>query len=320
MLAVDGARRPAKVVHPRDAYIAFVEETHVYYRLGADAQETAALSADVISVTTLIHAYAREFDAEERASKMVENPKFPRAEKYKEDYGFLLKHKRSDWVELIKTKWATEGQESREQGTMMHANLEDLINAQPLRYPINVEYEYGCAFLQRMKEERGLVPFHTEWMIYSDFIHGPRLPEDHCRSDDLRFSSAGPFRLAGSIDLILAPEQEVQNGKVSTLVLGDWKRAKKMQLINQYGTMQGTLNAMPGCNYAEYSLQLNIYKRILEQFYDYRVIEMILIQCHPKEPQPLVVYVDDHQDAVDVMFECRRRALQPPEPDHGLHL
>jgi len=75
------------------------------------------------------------------------------------------------------------------------------------------------------------------------------------------------LRIAGTIDLI------IQNKVTGIVDIYDWKTTKSVELTS-YGNRKGrkpVTENLPDCNYFHYSLQLSLYKYILENYYNITV-------------------------------------------------
>lgn len=94
--------------HPRDSNITFEEEGHVYTIEG--------MSGHPISVTTVIHKFFPEFDADKIIDNMMRGKKWE-SSKY---YGMSR--------EEIKQQWKQNGETASKLGTAMHKAIEDYIN------------------------------------------------------------------------------------------------------------------------------------------------------------------------------------------------
>ena len=91
-----------------------------------------------------------------------------------------------------------------------------------------------------------------------------------------------------------------------TYALYDWKRVKEIKRDNAYEKGNGVCSTLDHCNYSHYSLQLHIYKKILETRYDLIVSEMYLVVLHPDQPTFARVEVADVSDIVEKIFQERR--------------
>src|ERR1044071_2432650 len=317
---VDKVSLAHKYPHPRDPKIAFTESDHRYYLCGPDQEETERLSQDLVSVTTLKHGYEQVFQPRKKAQEMAEKKTLAKNPKYAE----LLKNvPQQQWADCLVRKWENDGKEASELGTKMHARLEafvnsvNSVNSDPTD-EVQTEYEYGLQFLRQVYKQYSLVPYRTEWMVYTDDFDD--VPTVSVRQDNNNNSEnlLGPLRLCGSIDLVLAPESQLQNtGRATDVVICDWKRSKKLELIDRYKTMRNELSVFPGGNGTGYSIQVNTYKWILETCYGLRVwlpdqlsSGLLLVICHPQNPGPIMYEVEEQQLAVFLMLRVRAWFLQ----------
>jgi hypothetical protein len=109
-------------------------------------------------------------------------------------------------------------------------------------------------FIKYIKKYPNFVPYRTEWLIYDEEV-----------------------KIAGSIDMVYLNED-------GTIDIYDWKRSKKISketFGNKYAINE-CINYLPDSNYFHYSLQLNIYKTIIEKNYNMKVKNLYLIRLHPE--------------------------------------
>ena len=112
-------------------------------------------------------------------------------------------------------------------------------------------------FLDFVRQHPAMKPYRTEWVVYSL-----------------------DMKIAGSIDMVY----ENPDG---TLAIYDWKRSKEIAKTNDWGrtaTSPGTEH-IPDCNFWQYTLQLNLYRKIVELHYGKRVTKLCLVQLHPDHDQ-----------------------------------
>ena len=83
-------------------------------------------------------------------------------------------------------------------------------------------------------------------------------------------------RLAGSIDFVA----QAADG---TFLIIDWKRSKNLQskFSNDFQRMKSPLSHLDDCAGNHYSLQLNVYKYLLEKYYSVSVSRMLIVCAHP---------------------------------------
>ena len=129
--------------HPKDAYITFDEEPHIYYIHG-DCEGWC-------SVTTFVHGFFAEFNPYWAAKAMVRSAKFPHNKKYEQYRQFVYDkdgRRRNDEqiVKDIQKQWDSVGGAARTLGTYLHKAIEDYYNEAPLPDPLPSEWEYFQSF------------------------------------------------------------------------------------------------------------------------------------------------------------------------------
>jgi len=80
------------------------------------------------------------------------------------------------------------------------------------------------------------------------------------------------LRIAGTIDILAKDNQSDE------YVLIDWKTSKKITTVSyghKTGNHEATKNVMD-CNFYHYSLQLSLYRFLLEEYYGYRVRNQVI--------------------------------------------
>ena len=101
------------------------------------------------------------------------------------------------------------------------------------------------------QEATGLVPIRTEWYIYDE-----------------------DTRIAGYIDMLF------MNSKGGYEIY-DWKRVKEIKKTGFTPLKHSALCHLGDCNYWHYTIQLNLYKYILETKYDMKIDGMYLVEFYP---------------------------------------
>lgn len=148
----------------------------------------------------------------------------------------------------IKNQWENNRIISSESGTKLHKDIELFYNDIDINND-SIEFKY---FLKFNNDFNYLSPYRTEWEIFDE-----------------------DYKLAGSIDMVYF------NNTNNTYEIYDWKRSKEIKKFNQFENGFGDLNHLPNCNFWHYSLQLNIYKRILETKYNINISKLCLVVLHP---------------------------------------
>jgi hypothetical protein len=235
------------------------------------------------SCTTFIGTFYEHFDPDAVITKMMSSRNWPKSKYY------------GKTAEEIKAGWNANGEEASTAGTRMHLDIEHYNNAEPVGNLAGDEYEpceskewsYFLDYDKNHRQARGFEPFRTEWLVFKEDI-----------------------KLAGSIDMVYKKPD-------GTLAIYDWKRAKSMDFENKWQKMYPPLDHLPDTNYWHYSLQLNIYRRILQELYGAVVSELALVVLHPNFDHYRVIKLNMMDEEVEAMFQVRAARLTalaaPPE-------
>lgn len=205
-----------------------------------------------LSVTTFIHTLFPHFDSQAVIAKMMANTKKWNDPIENAYYGMTAEEILAQWEE-ISTLASTEG-------TAMHANLEYYYSERP--YVTNTKEFALFKEYEKVHVTGKLKPYRTEWTIWCELL-----------------------QLCGSVDILYEYVNEVDHGDGKKhLVMRDWKRSKKIEMFNtfQSGSVPCTEN-MGDCNYCHYTLQLSLYKYILEKYYNVVIDSLDLVVLHPNQ-------------------------------------
>ena len=269
--------------HELDKNILFYEENH-QYEIIIDPD------SDYTSVTTWIHSNFEKFDADKIIDKMMKAKTWNSKNKY---FGMTKKE--------IKDQWSQNGKDVSSQGTLLHFYIEQFMNlscldktqcshsdlkeillaTRPFSDPIidSVEWQYFINFIDMFPS---LIPYRTEWTIYDTEL-----------------------KIAGSIDMVYKNED-------GTLMIYDWKRCKDITKNNTFNKYAITpcLDTVPDTNFWHYSLQLNIYKYILEKNYGVIVSKLYLVQLHPASKNYNLIKVPDLSNTILLLVQNRLSKLK----------
>ena len=177
--------------------------------------------------------------------------------------------------EQIKEMWADNGKEASEAGTKMHYDIECFYNNCPNEND-SVEYSYFKNFQEKYSH---LIPYRTEWTVYDKEL-----------------------KLAGSIDMVFKdPDSDA-------LLIYDWKRCKdinKSPAFIKYSHNK-LIEHIIDTNFWHYSMQLHIYKAILEKNYGVKVNDLYLVCLHPNKDNYRRIKVADLSREVQLLFDQRK--------------
>ena len=224
----------------------------------------------VISCTKFIHEFFPHFDPDVTIKKMMKSKNWASSVWYGKS------------ADEIKKAWNDSGKEASSKGTAMHLAIEQFLHGSPEQIdPANydtIEWKYFMNFWNDVKDD--LIPYRSEWEVWMK-----------------------EFLLCGSIDMVFYSK------KLGGYVIYDWKRSKEIKTKNDFGHGYGPVEHLPDTNYWHYTLQLNIYKYFLENFYDLKIVDLCLVILHPDNKNYRLIRLNMLEDEVVEMLDCRKRAL-----------
>jgi len=258
--------------HEKDDGVTFIEEGHKYYIDGVKTRS---------SCTGMVGELFKAVDSFQLARYKMMGKAYKNGECVESGMS----------MHEIVAHWKIIGKQSADLGTEMHANIEFLLNARTIGNEKTFEFIDGSVDAQMITFETWwndfcskdvnaktrLIPYRTEWLVYDKSIM-------LAGSIDALFKSRGP--LTDNPHIIRCENDEkgdYADGEVRYHLL-DWKRSKE---INKKSKESGAdkYSKIPNsklinCNFGHYSLQLNIYRKVIES-YGMRVASMALVVIHP---------------------------------------
>jgi len=216
------------------------------------------------SVTTVVSKFHEHFNKTNILKKMRASGKlFREGQRY---------HGMTD--DDIEREWSENGRRASEAGTKMHYNIECFYNNNPFQDPEMMEIKKHFLNFQREHvEKQGLIPYRTEMFVF----------------DENR-------KIAGSIDMLFTDTS-------GNLYIYDWKRVKELKETNPFAKMKHPFGHYDDCNYIHYSVQLNIYRRILESVYEKNIAGMCLVVLHEENEDFIVKSVPFLEKEMDVVMD-----------------
>jgi hypothetical protein len=112
------------------------------------------------------------------------------------------------------------------------------------------------------------------------------------------------YKLCGSIDMVY------YNTLTETYEIYDWKRCGEIQ-YEKYNQMAKTecIAHFPDSNYWHYSIQLNSYKKILEEKYGLTISAMYLLCLHPNYNAYERIEVKHWKNEMEQLFALRKKEI-----------
>ena len=174
--------------------------------------------------------------------------------------------------EQIKDMWDSNRDVAASAGTAMHRNLELCCNGLP-HETTSKEFQLFNCFRD---DHPDLIPYRSEWLIFDE-----------------------GSRICGSVDMIYT-------NTAGEYFLCDFKRSKEIRFSNRW--QQGCTPMTCGlddCNFIHYSLQLGVYKAILEKNYGIRISETYILVLHPNQAEYLQIPTASMSKIVSDIFSWR---------------
>jgi len=105
------------------------------------------------------------------------------------------------------------------------------------------------------------------------------------------------YKITGRIDAIF------KNKKTGKLMICDWKTNDKIDTYNKFENGLGVLEHLTNCKLVKYSLQLNLYKALIQDRFDINDCELIIFHIKEHTVEPIVV--KDMEKELALMLYCR---------------
>tara|TARA_B100001094_G_C18132779_1_gene773231 strand:- start:755 stop:1549 length:795 start_codon:yes stop_codon:yes gene_type:complete len=224
------------------------------------------------SMTTFIHSLFEKFDSDKIIDNMMRSNKWNQNKYYGKSR------------EEIKSLWNKKNKDATEAGTKMHYDIECFYN-NIINNNRSEEFKYFMNFQNDIVDKK-LEPYRTEWIVYGKDI-----------------------KIAGSIDMIFKKGID-KNGK-EILDIYDWKRCREIVKSSGYNkwSINKEIEHIPDTNYWHYSLQLNGYKFILENYYDKIVEDLYLVCLHPenKNNNYILIKIPNLQEEIKTLLMSRKQ-------------
>jgi ATP-dependent DNA helicase PIF1 len=165
----------------------------------------------------------------------------------------------------------------RDLGTDLHASIEAFLNEEPVS-DTSKEYSHFLSFHETCGQEA----YRTEWKIFSE-IH----------------------KISGAIDAVY-----INNDGSYTLY--DWKRSPVSS--DNFKFAKSPLNHLHDNKYIKYSLQLNLYREILERYYDIKIRDMFIIELLEENSSFKKIHVNRLEKEMNDILTFRLNVLNKTMP------
>ena len=178
----------------------------------------------------------------------------------------------------IAALWKSDGKASSEAGTKLHAAIEHFLD-RGVEGPASPEWSYFQTFWATHGPD--LEPYRLEWPVW-----------------------VSELKLAGAIDCVFRRKSD------GAFLIYDWKRSKDIKMENKYENGLGPLSHFPSSNYWQYTVQLNLYRWILENHYGMPIKGMYLIVLHPDNKTYKRYPLNRLEEEIDDILAARRAGME----------
>ena len=165
--------------------------------------------------------------------------------------------------------------EARDFGNLVHNNIESYINNK--NYKDISEVRHAIKWMNKFKNLSEFV-FYPEVIIYSEELG-----------------------IAGSIDVL------AKDTKNDTYIIIDWKTSKSISKSSFGGRMgiHPITSHLMDCKYVHYSMQLSLYRYLIEEFYGIKVSNLLIALLKDNECKTIVADYY-HKEVLDMVNEHRK--------------
>ncbi len=278
-------------IDKQNGNIAFEEASHKYF-------DVTDPSKEFISVTTLIHRYAQDFDREfwsaykalekliPTDSWKIEKKSLLNTKKFNKD---ILDTYNISELEFNKTQqnildeWDKKNRESCERGTKIHADIENSFYAKPKDISLQ-KFGVGGKF----ECKKNYTNLDLEYGVYPEYLI-------YRESDD------GILKLAGQVDLIIKSSNDI--------IIVDHKTNEKIDLKAGFNTQTKTtakmkypLNTLDDANFWHYTLQLSTYAWMLQKINPNFIIKDLILNHYDHKGNNTLYHCDYLKSEVERML------------------
>lgn len=268
-------------IDKQNGNVAFNDVEHRYWDITDENKK-------YVSVTTLIHSYAQDFDKEFWSKYKALEKLIPKESWNLEKKSLLNTHKFDNELlniynitedefnkaqQDILDEWDKKNREACERGTQIHSMLENSFYGSDRTRTLK-KFGFGGKF----DCKKNYSTLDLEHAVYPEYLIS-------------RDSNDGKLHLAGQIDVLIKDGLKI--------TLADWKTNQKIELKGGFNSltrstakMKYPLNNLDDCNFSYYQLQLSTYAWMLQKINPNFIIDK------------LYLYHIDHTGK-ETLYECQ---------------
>ena len=212
-------------------------------------------------------------------------------ETFDEEKWLKIKSKeRNITVEELKKEWWLASKIGTTRGVILHKYMEDLFSRKV--YPKT----YG-----NLENVLSIVPL-IEYIKSVDSIKemGDKFIEDHPNLIPIKSEvviGSSEIGIAGMFDQLMYDELK------DSYSIIDYKTDKEIKFTNKWSSLKDPLNHLDDCQFNKYSLQLSLYKYIIEKYTNIKISELKIIWFNHKNDSYKIFEVDFLKDDIEKLIK-----------------
>jgi hypothetical protein len=263
----------------RDQRITLEPKIHAYFVDGR---------CDYISVTTFKNMWFKKpFDVKKASESHIPHG---------------VEHELSNMTsEEVAAMWERENADKRQRGTDLHGWIEEFY-APNSESKCVTNLDYLKLYMGKIRTEgldlSDLKSGNQSWYNFIKFVSSNGSWE-LIRSEWRVFHEK--YKLAGTLDALFRipmPDGTYRN------VVCDWKRVARLQFTSPFTIGDASAPTFPATNYWEYHIQLNLYRIILEDYYDFKIDYMMIVRLSEK-CKSFKIHLIERDEAFRTILESR---------------
>jgi hypothetical protein len=221
------------------------------------------------SVTQLLKRFKREFDSNKAATRVAK--------------------KAGVTKETILADWQANNLFSTTIGSMLHKYIENFYNNKKIAYEGSL---LNLTFDQKKKLEEA---FPIMVKHFQNFYENNK--HLHCVKSEMVVGDVDDTKVCGTSDMFC------YNDKTSLFEILDFKTNKKMNKTTSYGNLLYPFDDMTEGEINEYTIQLNVYKYLIEKYTNIKIEALKIIWMNPNNPDYQIFVLDNIQDKIALMMQ-----------------
>ena len=178
-------------------------------------------------------------------------------------------------AEAKRKEWNDKADVAKERGTFLHLYLENLFNNKVIAIPNGYSVRGANRFY---KDHRHLKPVYAEMIVGDD-----------------------QYMIAGQVDRPFLV-------KPGVIDIYDFKTDEEIKQSNRFESLKAPVNDLDDCNFSKYTLQLNLYRWIIEKNTKYKVRNLKIVHITDTD---YILYAIPKYDVSTLVNEIRGTHKQP---------